>query len=223
MNLKQSTAYNRVILMIDSTDHITGKTGLTLTITASKDGVAFASISPTVTELVSGWYKIALTSSHTDTLGDFAMHITGTGADPTDTLDQVTIRNLSDLLIATDIRSAVGLASANLDTQIDTLPTFAELTTALGTADDATLSAIAALSIPTANQNAAAILDLANAIETGVTLRQALRLQLSAMVGKLSGAATTNILIRDTADSKNRINATVDADGNRTAVILDGS
>lgn len=81
---KQSTAKNVMILMVDSTDHVTGKAGLTLTITASKDGAAFASISPTVTERGNGWYNIALTSSHTDTLGDLALHITGTAADPAD-------------------------------------------------------------------------------------------------------------------------------------------
>jgi hypothetical protein len=87
--LKQSTARSFVVLMVDSTDHVSGKTGLTLTITASKDGGAFASITPTVTELATGWYTLALTSSHTDTLGDFALHITGTGADPTDVVAQV--------------------------------------------------------------------------------------------------------------------------------------
>jgi hypothetical protein len=48
-------------------------------------------------------------------------------------------------LVAATIRSAVGLASANLDTQLDALPTNTELATALGTADDATLTAIADL------------------------------------------------------------------------------
>ncbi|TPN44872.1 hypothetical protein [Mesorhizobium sp. B1-1-7] len=48
-------------------------------------------------------------------------------------------------LDAAAVRSAVGLASANLDTQIDALPTNAELATALAGADDATLAAIAAL------------------------------------------------------------------------------
>ncbi len=81
---KQSTAKNVMVLMVDSTDHVTGKTGLTLTITASKDGAAFASISPTVTERGSGWYNLALTASHTDTLGDLALHITGAAADPAD-------------------------------------------------------------------------------------------------------------------------------------------
>jgi hypothetical protein len=87
--LKLSTARSRVVFMVDDTDHVTGKTGLTLTITASKDGAAFASITPTVTELANGWYKLALTTSHTDTLGDFALHITGTDADPTDLVDDV--------------------------------------------------------------------------------------------------------------------------------------
>lgn len=75
--------------MIDTSDHITGKSGLSLTITASKDGAAFASISPTVTDRSNGWYELALTTSHTDTLGDFALHITGSAADPTDIVDQV--------------------------------------------------------------------------------------------------------------------------------------
>lgn len=48
-------------------------------------------------------------------------------------------------LTQANVRTAVGLASANLDTQLDALPTNAELTTALGTADDATLAAVAAL------------------------------------------------------------------------------
>ena len=79
--LKQSTAANVIIFMADSTDHITGKTGLTLTVTLSKDGGAFASITPTVTERTNGWYNIALTSSHTDTLGDCVVRATSTGAD----------------------------------------------------------------------------------------------------------------------------------------------
>jgi len=57
------------------------------------------------------------------------------------------------------IRAAVGLGSANLDTQLGDLPTNAELATSQAAADDATLAAIAALSIPTATQNADALLN----------------------------------------------------------------
>jgi hypothetical protein len=78
-----------MVFLVDSADHTTGKTGLTLTITVSKDGGAFGPISPSVTERGTGWYNLALTSSETDTLGDLAMHITAAGADPLDLVDQV--------------------------------------------------------------------------------------------------------------------------------------
>lgn len=87
--LKLSTASNVMVLMTDSADHVSGKTGLTLAIEASKNGGAFASISPTVTERSYGWYSLAITSSHTDTLGDLVFHVTATGADPTDLREQV--------------------------------------------------------------------------------------------------------------------------------------
>jgi hypothetical protein len=61
-------------------------------------------------------------------------------------------------------------------------------------------------------------------IEGTITLRQALRLALAALVGKASGLETTTaVVFRDTTDAKDRITATVDADGNRSAVTLDAS
>ena len=89
MLLKQSTARNLLVFVTQSADHVTGLTGASLTITASKDGGAFGSISPTVTERGSGWYSLALTASHTDTLGDLALHITASSADPADLVRQV--------------------------------------------------------------------------------------------------------------------------------------
>jgi hypothetical protein len=68
-----------------------------------------------------------------------------------------------------------------------------------------------------------ALLDRASGIETSWTLRQALRILLAALGGKLSGAATATVLVRDVGDTKNRITATVDASGNRSAVTLDNS
>lgn len=57
--------------------------------------------------------------------------------------------------------------------------------------------------------------------DSTVTMRQALRALIAGMVGKLSGAATTEVTIRNVADTKNVVVATVDADGNRSAVTLD--
>lgn len=98
-------------------------------------------------------------------------------------------------LDAAGTRTAVGLATANLDTQLGDLPTAAE--------------------------NATALLDAANGVETGLTPREALRLTSAALAGKISGAETTTVVIRNTADTKDRITATVDADGNRTAITTD--
>jgi hypothetical protein len=86
--LKLGAAANVTVTLIDSTDHVTGKTGLTLTIWATKAAGTPASIAPTVTELdstnVKGVYKLALTAAMVDTLGEFQLHITATGADPAD-------------------------------------------------------------------------------------------------------------------------------------------
>lgn len=58
-------------------------------------------------------------------------------------------------------------------------------------------------------------------IETGMTLRQAMRLVAAATAGKISGAAGTTVTIRNVGDSKDRIVATVDAAGNRNAIVYD--
>jgi len=61
----------------------------------------------------------------------------------------------------------------------------------------------------------------AQAIEAGLSADDVLRLIAAASAGKLSGAATTTIRIRDLADTTDRIVATVDSSGNRSAITLD--
>jgi hypothetical protein len=154
------------------------------------------------------------------------------------------------------IQAAVGLASANLDTQIGDLPTNAELATSQAAADDATLAAIAALNnlsaaqvntevdtaladydgpthaelvseINTVQADIAALNNITadnvwdEAVEGSTTAREMMRLYASALSGKSSGLETTTAVYRDLADSKNRISATVDTDGNRSAVTRD--
>ena len=60
-------------------------------------------------------------------------------------------------------------------------------------------------------------------IEGSLTDEEIKRIILSALGGKSSGGGTTTIKFRDLADSKDRITATVDSNGNRTEVTLDGS
>lgn len=59
--------------------------------------------------------------------------------------------------------------------------------------------------------------------EAGITNKEALRVILAALAGKLAGAPGTTIIIRDTNDTKDRITAGVDANGNRTSIALDVS
>ena len=140
---KQSTGKNVMLLMVDSTDHITGKAGLTLTITASKDGAAFAGIAPTVTDRGNGWYNVALTASHTDTLGDLALHITGAAADP------------ADMVILVEAGATDADVSTRLATASYTAP------------DNAGIAAI-----PNAATNAAAVVSAATATPLAANIKQ---------------------------------------------------
>ena len=58
-------------------------------------------------------------------------------------------------------------------------------------------------------------------VDGTLTMRESLRLANSANAGKVSGAGTVTVRIRDVADTKDRVVATVDADGNRTTVTRD--
>lgn len=81
MEIKQATATTIMMLAVDSTDHTTPETGLTLTLEASKAGGAFAAITPTVTERGNGWYAVTLDATHSDTVGDLVLRITNAGAE----------------------------------------------------------------------------------------------------------------------------------------------
>lgn len=83
--LKQSsTAQPLMFLLVLASDHISGATGLTPTVTLSKSGAAFGAPSGAVTEISSGWYKVAGNATDTATLGPLILHATGTGTDPVD-------------------------------------------------------------------------------------------------------------------------------------------
>lgn len=60
-------------------------------------------------------------------------------------------------------------------------------------------------------------------VEGTYTMREALRIMLAVLAGKASGGGTATIVFRDVNDSKDRVEATVDVNGNRSTVILDVS
>jgi hypothetical protein len=99
-------------------------------------------------------------------------------------------------------------------------PTKAEMDArTLDSADYATSTAVSGL--PDAATIADAVHD--EVVDGTFTFRESTRLQNSAAAGKASGAGTTNYVLRDLADTKDRIDATVDALGNRTAITRDAT
>lgn len=70
---------------------------------------------------------------------------------------------------------------------------------------------------------AAAVLDLVDGVEPGETPRQTLRLLRAVCVGKSTGFPDGPVAFRDRSDSKNRVVATVDGQGNRQTVSTDGT
>ena len=80
---------------------------------------------------------------------------------------------------------------------------------------------IPSLSLPTVAQIAAGLLDLADGVESGLTVREHHRLSAAALYGKSSGHGNNNPKYQDTGATKNRITATTNSDGDRTAITLD--
>jgi hypothetical protein len=229
--LKQSTAYTRTFLMVQSSDHVTGLTGASVSVSLSKAGAAFAVAGGTVSEIGNGFYKIVLTTTDTGTLGDLAFHCTAAGADPTDFIDQVAANILGVTLPANVMSYATGEDPATLVLDVpasshDTASTIGAKINAAGSAGDPWSTALpgsygAGTAGNILGNIVSTLLDAADAIETGVTPREALRYIAAALAGVLSGAATTTVSIAAIGNAATpRISATVDASGNRSAVTL---
>lgn len=151
---------------------------------------------------------------------------------PTDPADQSAVE--AAITAATSpLATAAALAVVDdfLDTEIaaikaktDNLPASpAAVGSAMTLADGAITAAVLATGAIDADALAADAVDeiLDEVVEGTVTVRQALRLFLSVLAGKSTGGGTVTLAFRDNADTKARVTATVDENGNRTAVALD--
>lgn len=151
--IPQSVAYLVVFRAFLASDGKTVATGKTIAITISKNGGAFGNPNAgatNATEISSGFYKFTLDTTDTGTLGPLAWR----GAEGTinDAGDVLTVAvavasqsSVDDLPTNAELTTALGTADDAMLTAIGDLPTNAELATALGTADDAVLAAVAAL------------------------------------------------------------------------------
>lgn len=81
VSIKKNVALNNFeFLMVDSADHITPKTGLTVSGYISKDGGAFSALTNSVTEISNGIYKVNLTQAEMNA-DVITLRFTATGAD----------------------------------------------------------------------------------------------------------------------------------------------
>lgn len=92
-------------LLVDSTDHVTGKTGATPVVKLSKNGAAGVAPVGVVSEVDAtnhpGLYKLTPTAADVGTLGPLALHASATGCDPTDEIHEVyTNTEAADALLA---------------------------------------------------------------------------------------------------------------------------
>jgi hypothetical protein len=118
-------------------------------------------------------------------------------------------------LDASGVRTALGMSSPNLDTQLSAIDTVVDSILA----DTGTDGVVVAAASKSGYALSSSGLDSIT-IETGLNMRQATSLIAASAAGKLSGAATTTITIDGAGVNTDRIVATVDADGNRTAITL---
>lgn len=157
------------------------------------------------------------------TQGTFGQAIGDPAAD-TNTIFKAVVTDAAGANVAADIiaikaETATILSDTNdIQTRIPAALVSGRIDASVGAmaADTLTASALAA---DAGTEIAAAV--MASNVEGTVTLTESMRLQNAALLGKASGLGTTTAVFRDLADTKDRISATVDADGNRSAVTLD--
>lgn len=105
--ISQSTAVRIPLYAVQSADHITPATGITIAVTISRNGAAFGNPSAgatNATSIGSGWYYADLSTTDTATLGPVIVLGTGTGID-----------NVTMALLVIPALTVAGIADGILD------------------------------------------------------------------------------------------------------------
>jgi hypothetical protein len=186
MEIKQSTSARALVFyMVDSTDHVTGKTGLSPTVVISKNGANFASPIGAVQQIGNGFYKVVGHASDSDTLGVLALYATAATADPCAMAYDV-VANLESDSITAIAGVASDLAEAYAGT-VDAVDThFSEHGTEWANLDAAVSTRLAAASYTAPNN------------PTNAAVAGAVRTELAAELGRVDAAISTRASIAST-------------------------
>jgi hypothetical protein len=150
---QQQTSEPLLFLMVLASDHISPATGLSPTVTLSKNGAAFASPDGAVSEVGNGWYKVAGSAVDSDTVGPLLLHATAGTADPTDEQYDVVLFNPT-------VSTAAGVSTGSAFTGLDLI-----------TAALKTIGVLAAGETPSNEDAADALLRLNDLIDAWATQR----------------------------------------------------
>jgi hypothetical protein len=209
---KKNTALILYIGLPDRADPGAFKAAPTLAAGDAKvsiDGGTLANLTtlPTVTPASGKMVKVSLSASEMNGDNVTLVMSDAAGGEWCDVIVnlQTAVNQIDDL----SSRLPAALVSGRIDSSVGAMAT-----------DTITSGALATTAV---NEIADGLLDKTDGVESGLTMRQWLRLAAAVLFGKASGLATTTAVYRDTNDSKNRISATVDASGNRSAVTRDAS
>ena len=127
---QNSTDYPFQFLMVDSADHLTAKTGLTPTVTLSKNGGAFAAAEGAVSEIGNGIYSLAGNAEDRDTLGELMIQASASGADtvfskllivnydPMEYVDALAKQSTANEILARILNPLVKIVSSIVDGKI---------------------------------------------------------------------------------------------------------
>lgn len=220
---KRGTAFKFYIGLVDQSNTKLLKANPTIAsgdFQISKDGGAFTNLTtlPSANPASGRAVMIDLSASEMAADNIVIQCVDASGAEWCDQLInlQTTASQLDDLATASNLATVAGY----LDTEIAALisaTTASAIRAALGLASADLDTQLAAL--PTAAENADAVWD--EVVDGTATARQSIRLANSALAGKASGMGTTTAVFRDLDDTKARITATVDSDGNRSVISRD--
>ena len=164
-----------------------------------------AGVAPTATEIVDEWES----QSQTDPTG---FHVNVQEVNGTSQTANDNGADINAILVDTAEIGVAGAGLTNIDLPNQTMDITGDLSGSVG-------SVTADIGITSAGVDS--IFD--EIFEGTLTFRQGLRLFLAVLAGKSAGGGTSTLTMRDNSDSKNRISASVDANGNRTSMTLDGA
>jgi hypothetical protein len=150
-----------------------------------------------------------------------AVTFPGTVASPTNITAGVitTVTNLTNAPTAGDLTATMKTSVTTAATAAT--PVAASVTGAVGSVTAGVILAVDAIDAAAVAASGSAEIGtavVATVVEGSITLKQAIQAVLAACAGEISGAETTTVTIRNASDTANAIVATVDADGNRSAV-----